>query len=85
MSDDTSQTQHTNPFAKAAAEQTARTAAAFEAYAELEAQMWDHWRTAIDESARLSKEAVAYAQSTAAQLRKLSMEATKRATESVLP
>jgi hypothetical protein len=47
--------------------------------------MWEHYRTAIDESARLSKEAMAYAAATAAQMRKLSVEATKRATESMFP
>jgi hypothetical protein len=81
MSDDRTQ----NPFTKAVADQMARAAATLEGYAKLEEQMWEHYRTAIDESARLSKEAMAYAAATAAQMRKLSVEATKRATESMFP
>jgi len=75
----------TNPFSKTMSEQSARAAAALEGYAKLEEQMWEHCRTAIDESARLSKEAIAYAATTAAQFRKLSLEATKRATEAMFP
>jgi hypothetical protein len=74
-----------NPFSKTMGDQTARAAAALEGYAKLEEQMWEHCRTAIDESARLSKEAIAYAAATAAQFRKLSLEATKRATEAMFP
>ncbi len=87
MSDDRSQAQaqHTSPFSKTVGDQVARTAAALDGWAKLEEQMWEHCRTAIEESARLSKEAVAYAATTTAQLRKLSLEATKRAAEAMFP
>jgi hypothetical protein len=81
MSDDRSQ----NPFSKTMGDHAARAAAALDGYAKLEEQMWEHCRTAIDESARLSKEALAYAATTAAQFRKLSIEATKRATDAMFP
>jgi len=85
MSEERSQSQQSNPFAKAAADQAARAQSALESYSKLEEQMWDHYRTTIDEMARLSKETIAYAATTAAQMRKLSLEATKRATEAMFP
>ena len=71
-------------FGKAAEGSFARASAALEGWAKLEEQMWEHCRLAVDESARLSKEAMSYAATTTAQARKLSMEAAQRVADSVL-
>ena len=53
--------ERSNPFTKSIGDHVARANAALDAYAKLEAQWLEQYRTAIDESARLSKEAIAYA------------------------
>ena len=85
----------TNPFVqpqqmleiwtKATQEQLARMDKMAEQVQSMQGQAVERTKEAIDETARLMKESVAYATALSNERRKVSLEATKKATEMVTP
>jgi predicted transcriptional regulator len=85
----------TNPFVqpqqmleiwtKATQEQLARMDKMAEQVQSMQGQAVERTKEAIDETARLMKESVAYATALSNEWRKVSLEATKKATEMVTP
>lgn len=72
-----SQSQHSSVVASVDA-QVARLEAFYAQLGELEAKALEQTTTALDESARLSRETLAYGASLAAEWRKASLEAARR-------
>jgi len=68
-----------NMFSKAAEAQLARVEAFYAQLAETEQKALEQSKAAIEESARLSRESLAYTQTLAAEWRKASLEATRNA------
>ena len=66
-------------------EQLARMAAGYEEAAKMEAKFLEGARTAIEESARMFKDSLAYATQLSAEWRKVSLDAAKRASQLVQP
>ena len=66
-------------FSKAVEAQLARVEAFYAQLAEAETKALEQSKTAIEESARLSRETLAYSQTLAAEWRKASLEATRNA------
>lgn len=85
----------TNPFVqpqqmleiwtKATQEQLARMDKMAEQVQSMQGQAVERTKEAIDETARIMKESVAYATALSNEWRKVSLEATKKATEMVTP
>lgn len=68
-----------NPFQSAIEAHISRVEALYARMAEMEQKAIEQSKTAIDESARLSRETLAYGTSLAAEWRKASLEATRNA------
>lgn len=80
MANESSQVQQ-NPFASAVEAQLQRVEAFYAQLADLETKALEQHKTAIEESARLSRESIAYGATLAAEWRKASLEATRRTLE----
>ncbi|MBI2389371.1 MAG: hypothetical protein HYV09_07220 [Deltaproteobacteria bacterium] len=80
MANETSQVQQ-NAFASSVEAQLARVEAFYNQLAELETKALEQHKNAIEESARLSRESIAYGATLAAEWRKASLEATRRTFE----
>ncbi len=81
-----SQSQHwLDLWVKATQEQTARMEQMAEQLQEAQGQAVERSREAIDETARLMKESLSYAVQLSTEWRKITLEATKKATEIAVP
>jgi hypothetical protein len=79
MSDKTeTKTSSVNPFLKMADAQLAQVNAFYDELAKLQAQGLEHTKTALDETARLSKETLGYFASLGNESRRLTLDAYKR-------
>ena len=83
MADSPSSQVQQNPFAKFFGEPMAQTESAFAEWARLEEKSFEGAMSGLDESTRLAKETFAYGAALAAQWRKLSLDAIKRAGDAV--
>lgn len=77
--------QATETFKKLVVEQNARIEKMTEEMAKIEAKGMDQMRTAIEEATRLMKSSLDYQAQLSAELRKMALEATRRATEMLTP
>lgn len=68
-----------NPFSTAIESHLSRVEAFYAKVAEMEQKAAEQSKTAIDESARLSRETLAYTSTLAAEWRRASLEATRNA------
>lgn len=80
MSNESSQVQQ-NAFASAAEAQLQRVEAFYAQLAELEAKALEQHKSALEESARMAREGMAFGATIAAEWRKASLEATRRAVQ----
>lgn len=78
MSEKTTETKAQNPFLKMADTQLTQVNAVLDEVAKMQAAGLEHAKTALDESARFSKETLGYWASLAGESRRLTMDAMKR-------
>ena len=81
MAETTSQTQQTEFFKKMVEEQVSRTASVFDEMAKLEAKGVEQARHAVAEASKLAEETLSYTTQLAADWRKMSLAAFRKAAD----